>query len=218
MKLYLDTAGVDDIQTATELGVVDGVTTNPSIIANSGLGYREAVAGINDVIDGPIFAQVIADNTNDMINEAHAYQDWADKIIIKIPASRAGFEALARLRAEDIPAGITVVFSVEQAVLAAKNDATFVAPYLGRLDDVGADGLATIKRMQRVFNAQEFDTEVLAASIRNTTQATALYEAGIDAITMSPDLLEAHITHDMTDRGIVGFDSDWGDRGSPISD
>lgn len=218
MKLYLDTADVDRIRAATALGVVDGVTTNPSIIADSGRGYRDAVTAIAEVVDGPVFAQVVADTADGMVEEARGYQAWADEVVAKIPASRAGFEALARLRADGVPAGTTVVFSVEQAVLAAKNDATFVAPYLGRLDDAGADGLATVERIQRVFDAQGFETDVLAASVRNTTQATALYEAGVDAITMTPDLLDAHVHHEQTEAGIAGFDADWGDRGSPISE
>ncbi|MFC7028249.1 transaldolase family protein [Halomicroarcula sp. GCM10025710] len=215
MKLYLDTADIDQIRSAVALGVVDGVTTNPSIIAASGLGYREAVTGIDDVVDGPIFAQVVGESADEMVEQAHRYQDWADDVVAKIPASRAGFEALARLRDDGVPAGSTVVFSVEQAVLAAKNDADFVAPYVGRLDDAGADGLETVRRMQRTFDRQEFDTDVLAASVRNTTQATALYEAGIDAITMGPDLLDAHVGHPKTDEGIAGFDEAWGDRGAP---
>jgi transaldolase len=218
MKLYLDTADIDQIRSAVALGVVDGVTTNPSIIAASGLGYREAVTDIDDVVDGPIFAQVVGESADEMVEQAHRYQDWADDVVAKIPASRAGFEALARLRDDGVPAGSTVVFSVEQAVLAAKNDADFVAPYVGRLDDAGADGLETVRRMQRTFDRQGFDTDVLAASVRNTTQATALYEAGIDAITMGPDLLDAHVGHPKTDEGIAGFDEAWGDRGSPIEE
>jgi transaldolase len=218
MKLYLDTADVEQIRAGDALGVVDGVTTNPSIVAASGRSYREAVADIAAVTDGPVFAQVIADTADEMVEQAHRYQEWADDVVVKIPASRAGVEALARVRSQGVPAGLTVVFSVEQAMLAAKNDADFVAPYVGRLDDAGADGLATVTRMQRTFDRQGFDTDVLAASVRNTTQATALYEAGIDAITMDPALLEAHVDHPKTEAGIAGFDDDWGDRGSPIED
>lgn len=218
MKLYLDTADLDEIRASSALGVVDGVTTNPSIIAASGLSYREAVTAISDVVDGPVFAQVIGDTADEMVAEAHGYQAWGDDVVTKIPASRAGFEALARLRDDGVPAGITVVFSVEQAVLAAKNDAAFVAPYLGRMDDAGEDGLATVERIQRIFDRHGFETDVLAASVRNTTQAKALYEAGIDAITMTPDLLDAHVGHPQTDAGIAGFDADWGDRGSPLDE
>lgn len=218
MKLYLDTADVEQIRAGDALGVVDGVTTNPSIVAASGRTYREAVVDISGVVDGPIFAQVVADTADEMVEQAHRYQEWADDVVVKIPASRAGVEALARVRSQGVPAGLTVVFSVEQAMLAAKNDADFVAPYVGRLDDAGADGLAKVARMQRTFDRQGFETDVLAASVRNTTQATALYEAGIDAITMDPDLLEAHVDHPKTETGIAGFDDDWGDRGSPIED
>ncbi|MFC7020806.1 MULTISPECIES: transaldolase family protein [Haloarcula] len=218
MKLYLDTADVEQIRAGDALGVVDGVTTNPSIVAASGRSYREAVTDVAAVTDGPVFAQVIADSADEMVEQAHRYQEWADDVVVKIPANRAGVEALARVRSQGVPAGLTVVFSIEQAMLAAKNDADFVAPYVGRLDDAGADGLATVTRMQRTFDRQGFDTDVLAASVRNTTQATALYEAGIDAITMGPALLEAHVDHPKTEAGIAGFDEAWGDRGSPIED
>lgn len=218
MRIYLDTADVDRIRSCSALGVVDGVTTNPSIVADSGFSYREAVSRIAAETDGPVFAQVLADDVDGMVREARGYQDWADEVVAKIPASRAGFEALARLRDEGVPAGVTVVFSVEQAVLAAKADATFVAPYVGRLDDAGGDGVGTVRRIQEIYDAHGFETELLAASIRNTTQATDLYAAGVDAVTLSPAVLEDHVGHPKTDEGIAGFEAAWGDRGSPLSE
>ncbi|MBX0347419.1 MULTISPECIES: transaldolase family protein [Haloarcula] len=218
MKLYLDTADRDRITEAARLGVVDGVTTNPSIVTAAGLGYREAVTAIADVVDGPVFAQVLADDVEGIVREARGYQEWADDVVAKIPATRPGFEALARLRDEDVPAGTTVVFSIEQAVLAAKNDASFVAPYVGRLDDAGEDGVDTVRRIQHIYDTYGFETEVLAASVRNTTQAVSLYEAGVDAVTLSPDVLDDHVPHPKTDEGVAGFEAAWGDRGSPIDE
>jgi transaldolase len=216
MQIYVDTADLDDIRDCVALGVVDGVTTDPSIVADSGMSYREVVAGIADAVDGPVFAQVIADDPDEMVREAHGYREWADDVVAKVPASRAGFEALGRLRQEGVPAGATVVFSVEQAVLAAKNDATFVAPYVDRLDEAGEDGVETVTRIQRVVDTHGFETDVLAASVRNTRQAVALYAAGVDAVTLSPDVFAAHVTHPKTDEGIADFEAAWGDRGSPI--
>ncbi|WP_276274088.1 transaldolase family protein [Haloarcula litorea] len=218
MNVYLDTASPERIRSADRLGVVDGVTTNPSIVADTDRRYRDVVETAADIVDGPVFAQVLAEDADGMVREARGYQDWADHVIAKLPATRAGFQALARLRADGVPSGTTVVFSVEQAVLAAKNDAAFVAPYVGRIDDSGADGVATTRRIQSVFDAQGFETEVLAASIRNTTQATTLYEAGVDAITMSPDVLDAHVDHPETENGVAGFAAAWGDRDPPLSE
>ncbi|WP_156587683.1 transaldolase family protein [Halorubrum sp. CBA1125] len=218
MRIYIDTASPEHIRAADRLGVVDGVTTNPSIVADTDRRYRDVVETTAEIVDGPVFAQVLAEDADEMVREGRGYQEWAERVIVKLPATRPGFEALRRLRADDVPAGTTVVFSVEQAVLAAKNDATFVAPYVGRIDDSGADGLATTRRIQSVFDAQGFETEVLAASIRNTTQATALYEAGIDAITMSPSVLDAHIDHPETAAGVEGFAKAWGDRDPPLSE
>jgi transaldolase len=218
MRLYVDTADRDLIGQCTALGVVDGVTTNPAIVADAGLTYREAVEGAAAAVDGPVFAQVVAEDADGMVREARAYQDWAGEVVAKIPASRRGFEALARLREAGVPAGATVVFSVEQAVLAAKADATFVAPYVGRLDDAGQDGLRTVTRIQDVFDAHGFETEVLAASIRTRTAAVDCYAAGVDAVTLSPDVLLGHVDHPKTDEGIAGFAAAWGDRGSPVDD
>ncbi|WP_254271328.1 transaldolase family protein [Haloarcula marina] len=218
MKLYLDTGDTGAVREAMALGVIDGVTTNPSLVASTDDSYRTVIANLADLVDGPLFVQVLADDVEGMVEEAHGYQQWADDIVVKIPATREGFEALGRLRETGVRAGTTVLFSVEQAVLAAKNDATFVAPYVGRLDDAGSDGVGTVKRIQTIYDTYGFETEVLAASIRNTTQAVALYEAGVDAVTMSPSVLDDHIPHPGTDEGVAGFEADWGDRGSPLTE
>lgn len=216
MNLYLDTANVGEIRDFAAMGLLDGVTTNPSIVATGDRSYRAVVEAIDAAIDGPIFAQVLADDTDGMVEEARAYQSWAEDVVAKIPATDAGFEALHQLRATGTPAGITIVFSVEQVVLAAKADATFVAPYVGRMTDAGTDGVAAVERMQQIYDEYGFDTELLAASIRSTEQATACYAAGVDAITMAPDVLESHIANPETEASLDGFLEAWGDRGSPI--
>jgi transaldolase len=218
VHLYIDTASPEEIRAADRLGVVDGVTTNPSVVAGTDRTYEQVVRTAAGIVDGPVFAQVLAEDADGMVREGVGYQGWADQVMVKLPATRPGFESLRRLRDRGVPAGITVVFSLEQAVLAAKNDAAFVAPYVGRSNDAGSDGVATARRIQSTFDAQGFGTEVLAASIRNTTQATALYEAGIDALTMSPAVLSAHIDHPETRAGVEGFADAWGCREPPLSE
>jgi transaldolase len=218
VNVYIDTASPEQIRAADRLCGLDGVTTNPSIVAETDHRYRDVVETAAEIVDGPVFAQVLAEDADEMVREAYGYQDWADDVIAKIPATRPGFEALGRLRSDGVPAGVTVVFTAEQAVLAAQNNATFVAPYVGRIDDAGADGLATTRRIQSMFDTQGFETEVLAASIRNTTQATALYECGIDAITLSPAVLESHIDSPETAESVAGFAAAWGDRDPPLSE
>ena len=218
VKLYVDTADTDRIRECVNLGVIDGVTTNPAIVANGDRSYREVVSAVDDLIDGPVFVQVIADDVEGMVREARTYQSWATDVVAKIPATRSGYEALDRLRGDGIPAGITVVFSVEQAVLAAKNDAAFVAPYVGRLTDAGVDGVEIVRRIQRIYDTYGFDTDVLAASIRTTRQATDLYDAGVDAITMSPDLLDAHVSTPETADSLAGFESVWDEQDATKTD
>ena len=216
MNLYVDTADVESIERFTRYGILDGVTTNPSIVADDGRSYREVVTSVDAVVDGPVFAQVLAADVDGMVQEGRAYQEWGERVIVKIPATAAGFEALHRLRAAGTPAGITVVFTVEQAVIAAKADATFVAPYVGRMTDAGEDGVGAIERVQSIYDAYGFDTELLAASIRNPRQATECYAAGVDAVTLAPDVLAAHVSSAQTEESTAGFQAAWGDRGSPI--
>ena len=218
MNIYIDTASPEHIRAATRLCKIDGVTTNPSIVAKTDRHYREIVDTGAEITGKPVFAQVLAESVDGMLREGREFQDWADDVIVKIPATRSGFEAIGRLREHGVPAGATAIFTVEQAVIAAKNDATFVAPYVGRIDDSGTDGVDTARRIQSIFDEQGFSTEVLAASIRNTTQATALYEAGVDAITLSPSVLNAHVEASETEDSVAEFSAAWGDRGSPLTE
>lgn len=218
VNTYIDTAAPEEIRAADRHCRIDGVTTNPSIVAETDRRYREVVETAAEITGAPVFAQVLAEDADEMVREGRGFQDWADDVVVKVPATPSGFEAIDRLRGHGVPAGATAVFTVEQAVIAAKNDATFVAPYVGRIDDAGADGVGTARRMQSIFDRQGFTTEVLAASIRNTTQATALYEAGVDAITMSPAVLHAHLESSGTEESVAAFAAAWGDRGSPLTE
>jgi transaldolase len=218
VRLYIDTAAPEQIRAADTLCRIDGVTTNPSIVAETDRPYREVVETAAELTGKPVFAQVLAEDADEMVREGRGYRDWADDVVVKVPATRSGFEAIDRLREHGVPAGATAVFTVEQAVVAAKNDATFVAPYVGRVDDAGGDGVRTARRIQSIFDEQGFSTEVLAASIRNTTQATALYEAGVDAITTAPSVLTAHLDAPGTEESVAEFAAAWDDRGSPLTE
>jgi len=218
MRIYVDTADVELVEEYAARGVVDGVTTNPSIAATVDVPYGELVGRLAEAVGGPVFAQVIAEDADGMVAEGRAYDDWADEVIVKLPATPDGYEALSRLTTAGVDAGVTVVFSVPQAVLAGHGDATFVAPYVGRLEDDGTDGVEVTRSIQEAFDAYGFETEVLAASVRNTRQATALYRAGVDAVTLPPSVLDDHVTHHKTDEGLAGFRADWGDRGSPLEE
>lgn len=218
MNLYLDAADAEQIREVARYGLVDGVTTNPTLVAATDQPYRDVVATAAEHVDGPVFVQVTAEDVDGMVRQAAAYDDWADDVVVKIPATKAGFEALGRVRSRGVQAGITVLFSVTQAMLAAKNDATFVAPYVGRLDDAGEDGVDVTRAIQEAFDAYGFETEVLAASIRNRRQATTLYRAGVDAITLSHELFEDHVAHHKTTEGVAGFRDDWADRGDPVDE
>ena len=217
MRLYADTADRELIREYARYGVLDGVTTNPSIVAATDGTYRETITSIAELIDGPVFAQVLAEDAAGMIEQARAYDEWAEDVIVKLPATRAGYEALDRVRIEGIRAGITVVFSLSQAVLAAKNDATFVAPYVARLTDAGEDGVDVAAAIGEAFDAYGYDTEVLAASVRNEFQVRRLYRAGIDAITLAPAVFEAQFDHRGTEEGLAGFREAWGERGDPLA-
>ncbi len=218
MQLYIDTASESDVREFATYGIIDGVTTNPSLVASEGISYRETIERLSAVTDGPVFAQVISSDADSMVTEGRAYDGWGENVVIKIPATPAGYEALTRLRADGIQAGITVLFSIPQAILAAKNDATFVAPYVGRLDDAGENGLEVVTGIQEAFDTYGFETEVLAASVRTRTQTTSLYRAGVDAITLPPATLADQFTHHKTDEGLEGFEADWGDRANPLED
>lgn len=218
MDIYVDTADVDRVEADAARGVIDGVTTNPSIAASADEPYRDLVARLSTAVDGPVYAQTIAEDVDGMVREGRAYDDWADEVVVKLPATDAGYGALTRLRADGVAAGITVVFSLAQAVLAGHGDATFVAPYVGRLDDDGTDGTAVVEEIQSTVDAYGFDTTVLAASVRNVRQAADCYRAGVDAITMPPAVLDDHVTHHKTTEGLAGFRADWGDRGSPLEE
>jgi len=211
MKFFIDTANVDEIRRAVELGVVDGVTTNPSLVAKEGRDFIEVVKEITKIVDGPISAEVISLEADKMVEEAI---DLVEKIqspnlVIKIPLCAEGLKATKRLSAMGIKTNVTLVFSTAQALLAAKAGATYVSPFVGRLDDIGDDGIALVKDIATIFKLYNIPTEIIAASIRTSAHVTAAARAGSDIATIPYKVFIDMLRHPLTTSGIEKFLSDW---------
>ncbi|QGN06282.1 fructose-6-phosphate aldolase [Halorhabdus sp. CBA1104] len=215
MRTYIDSAFVDEVREADELGLVDGVTTNPSLVSSTDRQYRDIIDELDEFVDGPISVEVIATDYEGMLEEAREYDTWGDNIAVKLPMTRDGMMALQTLTAEGVQTNITLVFSVNQALIAAKNGATMVSPFIGRLDDNGHDGVGLIEDIRTVYDNYGFETDILAASIRNPRHVQAVAKAGSDIVTLPPDVADAMFDHPRTDSGLEAFLDDWGDRESP---
>lgn len=209
MKIFLDTANVEDIKKYASWGIVDGVTTNPSLIAKEGANLEKRTKEISEIVDGPISAEVVATDAEGMLKEAREYAKWAPNIYVKIPMTSEGLKAVKVLSAEKISTNVTLVFSLGQALLAAKAGATVVSPFVGRLDDVSQDGMALIEEIVQAYNNYDFDTEVLVASVRNPRHVLESAIIGAGIATVPPKILDELITHDLTDKGLKKFLEDW---------
>jgi transaldolase len=209
MKFFLDTGIVDEIKTANSWGIVDGVTTNPSLIAKSGRTQAEVIKEISEIVDGPISAEVISTKADEMIKEAAALAKIHDNVVIKLPMTVDGIIACKELSNQGVKTNVTLVFSINQAILAAKNGATYVSPFIGRLDDIGHDGMQLISDMKTVFDNYGFPTEVLAASIRNTIHVRECALIGADVATMPISVMRSLFNHTLTDVGLEKFLKDY---------
>ena len=209
MKFFLDTANVDEIREAVQWGILDGVTTDPSLAVKERRPFREMIQEIASIIDGPIMAATVSTDTRGMIEEARAVAGWAPNVIAKIPMSANGLAAIRQLAAEGIPTDVTLVFSVAQGLMAAKAGATFVSPLVGRLNDINSDGIAVVRDLAQVFSFYGFETEVLAASIHHPLHVVEAAKVGADAATMPFHVLEQMLHHPLTDQGIERFQADW---------
>ena len=211
MKLFIDTANVEEIKRANDLGVICGVTTNPSLIAREGRDFLEVIKEITAIVDGPISAEVISLEANAMVKEAcELYEKIGNpNTVIKIPMCAEGLKATKRLSALGIKTNVTLVFSTAQALLAAKAGATYVSPFVGRLDDIGQDGIALVKDISEIFKAYGITTEIIAASIRTSAHVIAAARAGSDIATVPAKVIESMIDHPLTASGIERFLSDW---------
>ena len=209
MKLFLDTANVDEIRRAASWGILDGVTTNPTLIAKEGRDFRKTVEEIATIVDGPISAEVVSEKAEDMLREAEPLAKIHPNVVIKIPMTAEGLKAVKALSAKGVKTNVTVVFSPLQAMLAAKAGATFVSPFVGRLDDIGHVGMDTIRQIVAVYDNYGYETEVLAASIRHPTHVLEAALAGAHVATIPYKVLEQMVKHPLTTAGIEQFNKDW---------
>lgn len=209
MKLFIDTANVDEIREIAEWGVVDGVTTNPSLIAKEKRDFKEVVTEITGIVDGPISAEVVSLKHDEMVEEAKELAKIHKNIIIKVPMTEEGLIAVKELHAMGIKTNVTLVFTSTQALLAAKAGASYVSPFLGRLDDISTNGLNLIEEIMDIFSNYDYDTEVIAASIRHPMHVVECARLGCDIATVPYKVFKQMLHHPLTDSGIERFLKDW---------
>ncbi len=209
MKLFVDTANVDEIRKANDLGVICGVTTNPSLIAKEGRDFEEVVKEITQIVDGPISAEVISLESGKMVEEAIELAKIHPNIVIKIPMCEEGLKAVKILSNKGIRTNVTLIFSAAQALLAARAGASYVSPFVGRLDDIGMEGIKLVEEVAEIFQIHGIETEIIAASIRNPIHVTACAKAGADIATVPYKILVQMTKHPLTDAGIARFLKDW---------
>ena len=211
MKIFIDTANVEEIRRAAELGIISGVTTNPSLIAKEGRDFFEVVSEITEIVDGPISAEVISLDAEGMVKEAQELcrRINNDNLVIKIPMCAEGLKATKKLTALGIKTNVTLIFSTAQALLAAEAGATYVSPFVGRLDDIGQDGMALVEDIANIFATFGTKTQIIAASIRSSKHVTDAARAGSDIATVPYKVIESMIGHPLTTAGIERFLADW---------
>ncbi|MEE9452956.1 MAG: fructose-6-phosphate aldolase [Paracoccaceae bacterium] len=216
MKFFVDTAEISEIAELHALGMVDGVTTNPSLILKSGRDILEVTREICDLVDGPVSAEVVALNAEDMIAEGRKLAKIADNIAVKVPLTWAGLQTCKTLSAEGTMVNVTLCFSANQALLAAKAGATFISPFVGRLDDINIDGMDLIGEIRQIYDNYNFDTQILVASIRTVNHVTQSALIGADVATMPPAVIKKLADHVLTDNGLESFMKDWAKTGQKI--
>jgi transaldolase len=209
MKLFLDTADIEEIRTAARWGVLDGVTTNPTLYAKVGGSYEDILREICRLTSGPVSAEVVAEDVEGMLTEGRAFAKLAPNIVVKVPMSEEGLEAISRLADEGIKTNCTLIFTANQGLLAAKAGASLLSPFVGRLDDINQDGMIVIRELVDIVTIHELDTEVLAASIRNPVHMTQAALAGAHVATLPMKVLQQMVHHPLTDSGIKQFRADW---------
>ncbi len=210
MKIFLDTAEIDEIRTAARWGILDGVTTNPTLFEKAGGGsYESVLADICKLVSGPVSAEVVAEDVEGMLREGRAFAKIAPNIVVKVPMSENGLEAMSRFKAENVKTNCTLVFSANQGLLAAKAGASIVSPFVGRLDDINQDGMGVVRELVEIFRLHEIEAEVLAASIRHPLHVTEAALAGSQIATVPFKVVQQMIRHPLTESGTVQFRKDW---------
>lgn len=210
MKFFIDTADVNEIRAAAALGILDGVTTNPSLIAKTGRPFKDVITEICEIVDGPVSAEVTALDTEGMLKEGRELASWADNIVVKIPLTPDGLRACKILTSEGIGVNVTLCFSTNQALLAARAGATYISPFIGRLDDLGQEGMDLIEEIVTAYaNYPNISTEVLVASVRHPRHVTTSALIGADVCTVPFSVIDKMFKHPMTDLGLAQFMKDW---------
>ncbi len=209
VQIFLDTANLDAIRKYNDMGILDGVTTNPTLLAKENSDPIEIMKEIIRIVKGPVSLEVVSTDIDGMLEEAHRLARFGTNAVIKIPMTPDGLKAIKRLSSEGIKTNCTLVFSPNQAILAAKAGATYVSPFIGRLDDAGHDGMQVIRDIVQIFRNYNFSTKVLVASVRHPVHVVEAAKIGADVITMPPDVLEKMIKHPLTDKGLSIFLADW---------
>ncbi|MCZ4289704.1 fructose-6-phosphate aldolase [Hoeflea alexandrii] len=217
MKFFVDTADVGEIRELNDLGLIDGVTTNPSLIMKSGRDIREVTKEICSIVDGPVSAEVAATEYDAMMKEAAVLAKIADNICIKLPLTLDGLKACRALTSDGHMTNVTLCFSANQALLAAKAGASFISPFIGRLDDMGIDGMDLIREIRQIYDNYGFDTEILAASIRTVNHVKEAALIGADVATIPASTIKALVKHPLTDKGLDAFLADWKKTGQSIA-
>ncbi|MFL6322352.1 MAG: fructose-6-phosphate aldolase [Nitrososphaeraceae archaeon] len=209
MKIFLDTANLKAINTYNDMGLVDGITTNPTLLSKEKQNPAELMREIVKIVKGPVSLEVIATETDQMLEEAHKLKKFGQNVIVKIPMTSNGMKAVKKLKEDGIETNVTLIFSANQAILAAKAGASYVSPFIGRLDDIGNEGMILIKEITQILRNYQFKTEVLVASIRHPVHVIEAGKIGADIVTLPPDILGKMLTHPLTDKGLALFLSDW---------
>lgn len=209
MKFFIDTANFDDIKAAYEMGFIAGVTTNPSLIVKEKRDLHEVIQQIADLVEGPVSAEVIATTAPEMVKEAHELIKLGDNVVIKVPMTAEGLKAVAVLSKEEIKTNVTLIFSANQALLAARAGATYVSPFVGRVDDISMDGIQLIEDIAEIFMIHNISTEIIAASVRTPMHMTQCAKAGAHIATVPFNVLQQSLKHPLTDAGLARFLADW---------
>jgi transaldolase len=216
MKFFVDTADVKEIKEIQQMGLCDGVTTNPSLIAKSGRDFKEVIAEICSFVEGPVSAEVAALDYDGMMREGNILRKIAKHVAIKVPLTVDGLRACKSFSSDGTMVNVTLCFSANQALLAAKAGATFISPFIGRLDDINLDGMALISEIRQIYDNYGFDTNILAASIRSANHIKEAALIGADYATAPPAVLKGLVAHPLTDKGIASFLADWAKTGQKI--
>ena len=209
MKIFLDTANLESIRKFNDMGLLDGITTNPSLMSKEKGNPKDAMAEITDIIKGDVSLEVLSTEYSGMVDEGRRLREYGENVVVKVPMTPDGLKACKALSAEGIPVNVTLVFSPNQALLAAKSGAKYVSPFIGRLDDIGQDGMHLIKEIKEIFSNYDFGTQILVASVRHPMHVVEAAKIGADVVTLPPAVLDKMLQHPLTKIGLENFLKDW---------